>query len=401
MTLPRGDIVIVGGGPAGATAAITLSRRAPALLSRLVVLEKGAYPRDKTCAGALGRRGERILEALDASPDVPSVPIDGIAFRTREGQIVARSERIGRVIRRIEFDRALVDIARRRGVRVQEDTRVLAVREDGDGAVVETTRGTIRASVVVGADGVGSVVRRSMGLGPGRLRAQALEVDTEPTRDDLDRGLLLFDVSDRTFTGYAWDFPTIVDGRALVCRGVYWLNTGRGPADVHGILAARLASIGLDLARYAQKRFAERGHAPPTVVARGPMLLVGEAAGVDPVTGEGIPQAIESGEAAGRFLADGIDTRPVSDWNDLFRRSRLAWDLDLRTRAVRAFYGRTRPEMEAFALACPAAIHLGCQHFAGVPYDRPKLAEVLLLGGLRLAELRLREMTERQDAHVR
>jgi flavin-dependent dehydrogenase len=350
----------------------------------VVLLEKGVYPREKFCAGALGRRGDRILERLGAFPAVPSVPIDGIALRTQEGDVAARPGSIGRVVRRLELDAALVAIAKGLGVRVEEGTRALAIRVVGDAAEVETAQGTLRASIVVGADGVGSVVRRAMGLGPGRLRAQALEVDTEPLRGDLDRGLLVFDVSDRSYAGYAWDFPTTVDGRPMVCRGVYWLAEYGERADVHTILAARLAAMGLDLGRHREKRFAERGFDPADAVAQGPLLLVGEAAGIDPVTGEGIPQAIESGEMAGRFLAEG---RPLLGWNDVVRRSRLAWDLGLRLRAARAFYGPARPIVERFAVECPEAVHLGCQHFAAEPYDRAKLVQVLLRGGMLLADL--------------
>jgi flavin-dependent dehydrogenase len=356
-------------------------------VGQIVVLEKGVYPREKFCAGAIGRRGEKILERLGASPDVPSVPIDGIALRTRDGEVLARPGRIGRVVRRLELDAALVRIARSRGVRVEEGVTVRAVVPRGDGADVETSTGTIRASAVVGADGMGSVVRRAMSLSPPPLSAQALEVDTEPVDGDLDRAILRFDVTDRALTGYYWEFPTVVGGRALVCRGVYWLRMGALRADVHAVLAARLAEVGIDLSRCREKRFAERGFDPDSPVAKGPMLLVGEAAGIDPVTGEGIPQAIESGEMAGRFLAAG---RPVHEWSEVVRRSRLAWDLALRVRAASALYGPTRLDVERFAVECPAALYLGCQHFADEPYDRARLAEVLLRGGMMLADLWVR-----------
>jgi len=54
---------------------------------------------------------------------------------------------------------------------------------------------------------VGSLVRKALGLGGGKLRAQVLELDTEPVPGERDRALLHFDFSDRMLTGYAWDFP--------------------------------------------------------------------------------------------------------------------------------------------------------------------------------------------------
>jgi flavin-dependent dehydrogenase len=391
MTPSPRDVVIVGGGPAGATTAIALAKLAPALRARVVVLEKGVFPRDKYCAGAIGRRGDKILEGLDARPDVPAVPIDGIALRTREGEVSASPGRIGRVIRRIEFDHALAEIARRRGVEVQDGVRVESVRASGSGVEVVTSKGTIRAALVVGADGVGSVVRRAMGVGPGRLRAQVVEVDTGPAPGDPDRAMLRFDLTDRDLCGYAWDFPTAVDGASLWCRGVYALSLDGARADVHALLARRLQAIGLDLGACREKRYAERGFEPKARIADGRLMLVGEAAGIDPVTGEGIPQAIEFGAMAGRFLAAGA-SGDVGGWSEVVRRSRLRRDLSVRTRLVRSFYGASRPAMERFALSCPSAVHLGCQHFADRPFDRLKLAEVALRGTLLVAGLRARRI---------
>jgi hypothetical protein len=111
------------------------------------------------------------------------------------------------------------------------------------------------------------------------------------------------------------------------------------------------------------------------------MILVGEAAGVDPVTGEGIAQAIESGALAGRFLARVLDGRAApADWARELAGSMLARDLRIRHRFVALFYGPARPVVERFFVDCPEAIHIGCQHFAAEPYDRVKVAEVLARG---------------------
>lgn len=391
MTRDARDVVIVGGGPAGTTAAIALVHAAPELASRVVVVEKGRYPREKYCAGALGARGEKILRAMDAMPDVPSAPVDGISFRGAEGEIAASVGAIGRVVRRIELDHALAKIAASRGVDVRDDTRVEGVAANVGGAIVETSRGRIDARIVVGADGVGSVVRKAMGLGAGALRAQVLEVDTESVAGDRDRTLLHFDASDRALPGYAWDFPTVVDGRALVCRGVYHLKTPGGPdVDLGGMLEARLRAIGLDSARYKNKRYAERGYDPVERVVDGALMLVGEAAGIDPVTGEGIAQAIESGANAGRFLARALGRDDgIAGWEDESRSSRLARDLRIRTTFVRLFYGAPRPEVERFILESPDALHVGCQHFANEPYDWLRLAPVLVRGASRLAAMKI------------
>ena len=171
------DIAIVGAGPAGSTTALAIVHDAPELAPRIVVLERAHFPRDKPCAGALGGRGDALLAQIDAVVDVPSVRIDGISFRGAYDEAIAAPGRIGRVVRRTEFDHRLVQIARSRGVLVREGVSVRSVHDDERGlAVLETSDGVLRARVAVGCDGIGSVVRKGLGLGAGRLRAQVIEV---------------------------------------------------------------------------------------------------------------------------------------------------------------------------------------------------------------------------------
>ncbi|HEY8091523.1 MAG TPA: NAD(P)/FAD-dependent oxidoreductase [Polyangiaceae bacterium] len=395
------DVVIVGGGPAGSTTALALVTSAPELADRVVLLDRARFPREKPCAGALGMRGDALLHELGVHVDVPSAFVDGMSFRGAEASATAAPGRIGRVVRRIEFDHALVREVAARGVEVRDGVRVEAVREDGEGgAILETAAGPLGARVVVGCDGVGSIVRKTLGLGAGRLRAQVVEVDTEPVRGDPSPALLHFDASDRKLAGYAWDFPTVVDGRKLVCRGIYRLKVDHerddddGP-DVATLLERRLRAQGIDPARCKNKRYAERGYEPASLVARGAVMLVGESSGIDPVTGEGIAQAIEYGVLAGRFLARRLARTEgrvvVDDWASAMSRSRLARDLRIRTRFVRLFYGPTRPEVERFLTESPDALFVGAQHFAAQAYDWLKVGEVVGKGAARLLGAKIRE----------
>jgi flavin-dependent dehydrogenase len=395
------DVVIVGGGPAGSTTALALVQARPELASRVVVLEKARFPREKPCAGALGERGDALLRELGADVVVPSVPIDGMSFRGAEGEAFASPGRIGRVVRRVEFDHALARVVASHGVRIRDGVPVLALRDEGDkGVAIDTPDGWLRARVVVGCDGVGSVVRKTLGLGAGSLRAQVVEVDTDAVPGDRDRSLLHFDAADRRLAGYAWDFPTLVDGRPLVCRGVYRLKVDgdratEGP-DVAALLDARLRAQGIDPSQCKNRRYAERGYEPASLVARGRLMLAGEASGIDPVTGEGIAQAIEYGALAGRFLARhfgrSTNDRPagVDAWQSEVSRSRLARDLRIRTGFLRLFYGPSRPEIERLMTAGPDAIQVGCRHFAAHPQDLWQVAEVLALGATRLLSWQIR-----------
>ena len=369
------DIAIVGGGPAGLTAALALAAAAPARAQRVVVLEKATYPRDKICAGAVGDRGWRILEALDAAPAVPWVRVSGIQLDTRAASMTARPGPIGRVVRRREFDAALAERALAQGVRVEQGCPVQAISVEADGATLSTPQGELRVKAVVGADGVGSVVRRAMGCGVGGLRAMVVELDTGPAPGDPPRDVLRFDACEGDLPGYYWDFPTLVDGEPLWCRGLYLLRVaadlepGMAPAD-HISLRDRLdtwmAAKGLDRSDYRNKRFAERGWEPSVAPAKGPLLLVGEAMGIDPLSGEGISQAIESGRDLGNFLATAdLSVAGLSGWTRRHRRSRLGRDLAVRRRLVRVGYGPPRPWLEGLLAGNEALLAAGCHHWGG------------------------------------
>ncbi|WP_437752812.1 NAD(P)/FAD-dependent oxidoreductase [Sorangium sp. So ce1389] len=386
------EVVIVGGGPAGMSAAIFLAHHRPALADRIVVLEKERYPRDKCCAGGLGERADRALAAVGVRVDVPSVPVNGVSAAFQVGEIALREGSIGRVVRRVEFDRALALAARARGVRIVEGARVTAASASPRGALVESSAGTFAGRVVVGADGVGSVVRRALGLPFGRLRAQAVEVDTEPVAGDRARDLLHFEMRDRSFPGYLWDFPTVVDGRELVCRGAYVLHEGAlgagrgaGPApDAERVLRGRLAALGLDPDRYRRKRFAERGLDRTAAIARPAALLVGEAAGIDPMLGEGIAQAIAYGALAGEYLAEKLEAGDLrfDDWGRRVERSLLGLDIRFRRRVMRAFYGAPRERVERYLLDEPSFLRFGMRHFAGRAQPAPDALRAAATGAL-------------------
>jgi menaquinone-9 beta-reductase len=363
----RAAVIVVGGGPAGLTTALALAHASPGLADRIVVLEKDRYPRDKICAGGVGARADVLLAGIGVRIDVPSVPVHGVRVTTGEGEIVVRRPWIGRVVRRIEFDDALARVARARGIRVIDGARAASIVFGRDGVEVTTPSGVFRGEAVVGADGVGSVVRRSMGIARGRYLARAVEVDTEPVKGDASRDLLAIDLSDARFPGYAWCFPTVVRGVPLVCRGAYALSVRGRPADPYEQLGRTLAARGLDLGRYPIRRFAERGFDTKTPLARPRVLLVGEAAGVDPLTGEGIAQAIAHGRMAGDYLADKLREGDLGfrDFSERWRATTTGFDLSLRARLADRFFGPRRGAFERFLVGTPAFVAATLELFSG------------------------------------
>lgn len=366
------DLIIVGAGPAGVSTALYLLHARPELHERIIVLERKTFPREKVCAGALGARGDRLLRRIGVEVDVPSVSVSTIRLSVPRRWTNSTPGDIGRVVRRSEFDARLVEIARERGVRIRENSRVTDVQASADGVEVAVGNETLTAGALVGADGVGSLVRRRLGLPFGRFKARAIEVDTDWTEADLGKDTLHFDLSDRALCGYAWDFPTPLDGRIQVSRGVYCLELPRAPmVDVESYLRARLARLGLNLDEFRVRRMAERGFDPHQPFSSRRVILVGEAAGVDPLTGEGIAEAIGYGALAGPYLARRLELGDLgfSDWRTHFLRSPLGADLLFRRGAASFCFQHARRAAEVLLARIPGTLSLATGLFAGrLPY---------------------------------
>ncbi len=379
---------MVGAGPAGATTALSLLAARPQLKGRVAIIERRALPRVKICAGAVGGRAIERLERLGVSRDElldghdeRPAEVFGLAVTTEHGPLFRRHPRpIGWVVRRRWFDHALLRAAERRGAVVHAPRRYRNHRVTPDAVTIDTDAGLMRAEALVGADGVGSAVRRRLDLPPGDTHAQAVELDTAWSARDLGTDLLHFDLRRGRFPGYAWDFPTLVDGQSRACRGVYALTKSaldRDDRDVGVRLDTHLEALGLPDGE--RRRFAERGLPLSQPISRPRVLLAGEAAGIDPVLGEGIAQAVHYGDLAGLALDEALDTSDFSfrTWRRRVHGSRLGLDLKLRTWLLPWLYGGTRPWVERLVSRSHALARSGQHYFAGERIPRPLLAVAL------------------------
>jgi flavin-dependent dehydrogenase len=313
------DLAIIGGGPAGTSTALHLVRDQGIRADRLVILDKAQFPRDKPCAGAVSKHGVDALLAVGVPVRVPFVELRGVRVLA-EGSVGETLCEVGIVVRRTEFDAQLLEQARADGVVVREREGLLALERIAGGFRLTTSEGTTTARLVAACDGAGSTTRRLLGLVEPARKGHLYVLDTKvlPSDSGASRGLMDFDLTtlEDGLDGYYWDFPTIIGGVPHVSRGIYHANLERsargGGGDVKGVLARALRRRGIDIATVKLRPFSTRPFVRSSPVAREGVVLVGEAAGIDRATGEGIAQAIVMGAIAARHVARALRTGGAS-----------------------------------------------------------------------------------------
>ncbi len=200
------------------------------------------------------------------------------------------------------------------------------------------------------------------------------------------RGLCDFDlrVADDGIEGYYWDFPTVVDGAPAVSRGIYHANFTARP-DLKRHLAASLGARGIDIAQVKLRPFSTRPLVPGSTLALERLALVGEAAGIDATTGEGIAQAILTAAIAARHLARAVRSGEASldAYARDVRRSRVGRHLLQSAWLARRVYGARGGPWRRFVAGNALAREAGAQWYAGRSLPWP--TKVRLAVGLALA----------------
>ena len=363
------SIIIIGGGPSGLSTALHLQQIAPHLTNSILILEKARYPRSKLCAGGLVIDAEVLLArlGLDVS-EIPHVDAGHIRFDFEGRGLNFRMWRRHalRVIRRDEFDNWLAKMAENRGIEIREGVIVKNVVPDKDGVTIETNEETIRAQVVVGADGSNGVTRRCIFPNAAVYTARLLEVLTPEydviarsiaTRQSLDKQeiaslpavarndkIAYFDFFPvpNNIAGYVWDFPTQIKGESMRCWGIYDTNilAKANRPQLKEPLAHEMSRLGFNLDDYELKGHPIRWFSPENQLSVPRVLLVGDAAGADPLLGEGISIALGYGSLAAREIAEAFqqDEFSFNGYRRRLLRSALGWALIVRWFITQTIY---------------------------------------------------------------
>lgn len=316
MPSPRHDSIVIGGGPAGSSAAETMARAG----LKILLLEKQPMPRMKACAGGIPRKAGEFL-GLDLSP-FAGPPIRGLTLSWRgESPRTVRGDSIqGWVVKREEFDRFLLDRTREAGAEVLEGCALLNLEERGGAVRAVTSQGDFTAPTLIGADGARSLVARLLGLNRRRRYGFAIETRVKvPDRVLEERsGSLSFDLGAAP-GGYGWVFP-LADSLNIGVATRY-----PGFRKLPDCLEAYLAREGLagQATRGEVRGGTLASGIPPFGLQRGRCCLAGDAGGlIESLTGEGIYAALLSGRLAGEAVVDFLAGKaPLKSYRGRVRRS--------------------------------------------------------------------------------
>jgi geranylgeranyl reductase family protein len=320
------DVVVVGGGPAGAASAITLARAG----RDVVVVDRARFPRDKCCGDGLTAGALRHLEALGLRPETVRSweTVDDVWVRSPSGRTACFPMPRGQglfaaVAERADLDAALLDVARAAGAKVHDghaltDARLVDGSTDSNSYVELDVEGLglVRAPYAVGADGMWSPLRKALGADePGYLGEwhafRQYFSGVGPKAVDL---WVWFEPD--FLPGYAWAFP-LPGGRANVGFGIQ-RSSGVKVRDMKDLWPDLLARphiqevLGPDAVAEAPHRaWPIPARVDKATLSKGRALFVGDAAAAtDPMTGEGIAQALVTGRLAAEVIVDAGPSQP-------------------------------------------------------------------------------------------
>jgi flavin-dependent dehydrogenase len=334
--------------------ALHLVQANPNWARRVVAVDKAVHPREKLCGGGVTKLGEDVLHNLGLSFEPAHVPVRELRFVYQNRMYAIRDDPVFRVVRRDEFDHWLVQRAEQRGVTVRQGEAAKAITLHRDYVEVITEKTAFQARVLVGADGSRSFVRQALKWHNGQRMARLLEVLTPEkgeAQEAFRQGVAIFDFSriKSGLQGYYWDFPSLIKGQPFMNRGVFdsRARPERSRVSLKQLLQEMLAERDRNLEDYQLKGHPIHWFDPKGQFALPRVILAGDAAGVDPMLGEGISFALAYGEVAAAAIVDAFAREDFSFTNykkQIFRHPILS-QLRIRATAARIAYYLKSPRL--------------------------------------------------------
>ncbi len=248
------------------------------------------------------------------------------------------------VIRRLDFDADLVAQARERGIEVIEGEGIVSYETNSQSVVVRTTEGReLVTKVLVGADGAASVVRKQILHNkketPHRLFMMELQV---PMPQGYESTMIYdFTMMNRGLKGYIWLFPA--PGNRLNVGIMHYpaKKSNLSGRELSAMLREGLAPFGVQLPKKGVRGWPVWGYHPRATISEERVLTVGDAAGIDGLTGEGIAVAMEQAIVAGDVIHQALTTEKYSfsSYRKKIRKAIVGQELSLDRWLSKLVYG--------------------------------------------------------------
>ncbi len=315
------DLLIIGAGPAGVSTALHLLQQDASWAKRMLLLDKSTHPRPKPCGGGVTLLGLRVLRDLGFPLPLPisqaQVNDVRLKYGTRTIHVHGSPQIV--IFHRPELDAYLAEKAQARGVTLCENEAVSSFRIEDEGIRVTTTQGDYFAKAIVAADGSKGIVRQTLNRGQRRKRIARLMEELYSAREEASlftERYALFDFTPvgKNLQGYCWDFPSRVNEKPMFNRGVYDARLAPNRPRAH---LPELLSRFVDDRDEGVPDGETVGHpihwfSPRNRFSWPRLLLVGDAAGVDPLFGEGIAPALAYGQVAAQAVERAFRTGDFS-----------------------------------------------------------------------------------------
>ena len=312
-------VIIVGAGPAGISTWLHLQKHAPEFANHTLVIDKAVFPRDKLCAGGVGGWSADVLRDLAVDLDIPSVFVSDVDLKFGNEEYRFHQPNFFRVVHRIDFDHALVKNALSRGLELHQNETFLDALREKNKLIVKTNRAEYSAKALIGADGALSVVSRKMMPSRKPHLAQTIQIYAKADAQfdtEFHEKKISIDLSPckEGLQGYLWHFPCLIDGTPSIAHGIgdFRIHRDRPKADMKKIFSRELQSRNIHPKPKLWSSKPIRWFSKKDIVSQPNILLVGDAAGIEPAFGGGIHLSLSYGEVAAHAVIDAFEKNDLS-----------------------------------------------------------------------------------------
>jgi geranylgeranyl reductase family protein len=334
------DAVVVGSGPSGATAAFFLAKEGYSV----AIIEKEKLPRYKTCGGGLIHRGKKLLP-FDISSAIDKEFTCIEAYFSNQN-LHLKSERpfpVVSMVMRDKLDQCIVNESVNLGVKLFEKHKLIHIEYKDELSYLTTDQGVITARFVIGADGALSPTAKLAGwIKDTRFLVPALEYEVfvKPEKFEKLSKEVRFDI-DFLPKGYAWNFPK----KNHLSLGVVAFSRSR--IDLKKYYQDYIHFLGIEASDIVNEE-AHGFQIPVTYrsdgFVRNNVFLIGDAAGfADPITAEGISNAIYSGKIVAESIIESkLVLKEASLLYDKKLKEKLLPELKTATFLANLFYNQPK-----------------------------------------------------------